>query len=104
MDKNEPSIWPPYHAFYIQSMLFNTTSVLQVFYPSVSDRRTTSIMCADSDLTGWLQAAVLLSSIHPRISALLHRALLRCPTSQPAGLDFLTCSLHCVFLTELITP
>ena len=74
------------------------------FYPSVSDRRTTSIMCADSDLTGWLQAAVLLSSIHPRISALLHRALLRCPTSQPAGLDFLTCSLHCVFLTELITP
>ncbi|NWA71948.1 Uncharacterised protein [Serratia quinivorans] len=29
MDKNEPSIWPLYQAFYIQSMLFNTTSALQ---------------------------------------------------------------------------
>ncbi len=29
MDKNESSIWPPYQAFYIQSMLFNTTSSLQ---------------------------------------------------------------------------
>lgn len=29
MDKNEPSIWPPYQVFYIQSMLFNTTSALQ---------------------------------------------------------------------------
>ncbi|HDU6243222.1 hypothetical protein ACU62R_23965 [Klebsiella aerogenes] len=29
MDKNEPSIWPPHQVFYIQSMLFNTTSALQ---------------------------------------------------------------------------
>ncbi|WP_027711153.1 hypothetical protein [Dickeya chrysanthemi] len=29
MDESDSSIWTPYHAFYIQSMLFNTSSALQ---------------------------------------------------------------------------
>lgn len=29
IDEKDTSIWPPYHAFYIQSMLFNTSSALQ---------------------------------------------------------------------------
>ncbi|ALB66921.1 hypothetical protein [Cronobacter dublinensis] len=42
MDKNEPSIWPPYQAFYIQSMLFNTTSALQAAERAVDHMRAIS--------------------------------------------------------------